>query len=440
VSAIDNTIVDGWHTDLIEHKVVQGDISYMALPPVNVTVIITDNDLPAVMFEQASYQVFETADMAMITVKLTASPWITAMVDYSTGPSSAPLSIPPNGGETGGATAGLDYQAVSGTLTFPPGTSSLSWMIPLTDDNLLEGNEIVNFTLQNPINSSLAQTATAVLTIFDDEASLNNLTIISDAPKLISETIHFTATVFGGGANVTYTWNFGDGVTITPNCNISTPNCRLSTMSHIYAAPGIYTLTVKATDGLKTLTGTISITVTSSDIPFTDLLEVVHTSSLTSVIKGQYLVYQTTVKNVSHIAATGVIITHQWPADGTGLPAFYGFISSSPVTLTVAQLSNGGTASCRLQSAVLSCQIAELPAGSRVTINLMLSPRITGTLTSNIQSTANEVDPNMANNSATVVNLSVAPAVAARAVATPQPVEVATVRQHVYLPIVVRRE
>ena len=48
-----------------------------------------------------------------------------------------------------------------------------------------------------------------------------------------------------GGDGVTFRWDFGDG---TPFTNVYTS----ATSGHTYAAPGIYTVRVEATNGLGT--------------------------------------------------------------------------------------------------------------------------------------------------------------------------------------------
>ncbi len=47
--------------------------------------------------------------------------------------------------------AGSDYAAASGTLSWADGdTSDKTFSIPITDDSVYEGNETVNLTLSSP--------------------------------------------------------------------------------------------------------------------------------------------------------------------------------------------------------------------------------------------------------------------------------------------------
>ena len=50
----------------------------------------------------------------------------------------------------GTATAGADYTATSGTLTFNNGETSKTFSVPILPDNLVEGDETFFVTLSNP--------------------------------------------------------------------------------------------------------------------------------------------------------------------------------------------------------------------------------------------------------------------------------------------------
>ncbi len=73
----------------------------------------------------------------------------------------------------GTATAGSDYTATSGTLTFAPGELSKFISIPITNDNLFENaNETINLTLTSPTAGAiLTSPSTATLTIFDNDSA-----------------------------------------------------------------------------------------------------------------------------------------------------------------------------------------------------------------------------------------------------------------------------
>ena len=72
----------------------------------------------------------------------------------------------------GTATAGSDYTAASGTLTFGPGEASKSFTVPVTGDAAHEGNETFQVALSVPGGgASLGTPAAATVTIADDDAA-----------------------------------------------------------------------------------------------------------------------------------------------------------------------------------------------------------------------------------------------------------------------------
>jgi len=55
------------------------------------------------------------------------------------------------------ATAGSDYEATSGTITFDPGETNKTIIVTVLADALAEGNEIFQVWLSNPTNATLAR-------------------------------------------------------------------------------------------------------------------------------------------------------------------------------------------------------------------------------------------------------------------------------------------
>jgi subtilisin family serine protease len=66
------------------------------------------------------------------------------------------------------ARAGQDYSAVAGTLTFPPGATSLTLTVPILADSLNEDTESFFVNLTNPVNASMAD-GQGVGSITDDD-------------------------------------------------------------------------------------------------------------------------------------------------------------------------------------------------------------------------------------------------------------------------------
>jgi Tol biopolymer transport system component len=73
----------------------------------------------------------------------------------------------------GTATAGTDYTAVSGTLSFPEGTFQRTITIPLLNDQIPEGSEQFSISLSNPTGEvDLVNPSTVLITIGDNEPQL----------------------------------------------------------------------------------------------------------------------------------------------------------------------------------------------------------------------------------------------------------------------------
>lgn len=70
----------------------------------------------------------------------------------------------------GSATAGNDYTAVSGTLTFAAGEASKTIAVPILGDVLVEGSETFSCVLSSPTNATLGN-ATGVCTLADDNTT-----------------------------------------------------------------------------------------------------------------------------------------------------------------------------------------------------------------------------------------------------------------------------
>jgi uncharacterized repeat protein (TIGR02543 family) len=123
------------------------------------TATITDNDpLPVVGFSSGGYGVNEADATATITVTLSPASGRLAAVDYAT--------------SDGTATAGSDYTAISGTLTFTPGQASLSFTVPVTDDGAPEAVETLNLDLSSAANATISGTNPVTLSIVDNDLTL----------------------------------------------------------------------------------------------------------------------------------------------------------------------------------------------------------------------------------------------------------------------------
>lgn len=126
--------------------------------PRTATIKIVDDDSPStVSFSQPTYSVNESAGTASVTVQRTGNIAKPATINYAT--------------SNGGAIAGSDYTAVSGTLSFASGETSKTIFIPIINDTEPESSETVNLALSNPGKwTILGSQSTATLTIVDNDS------------------------------------------------------------------------------------------------------------------------------------------------------------------------------------------------------------------------------------------------------------------------------
>ena len=125
-------------------------------------------------------------------VTLSGSTARTVTVDYATADDSA--------------TAGSDYEAVSGTVTFAPGESSATIPVDILDDETYEPDETFLARLSSPVNAVIA-TGEATGTILDDDEQPaavavrpeNPTLCVGGAPARIDLSRHFS------GSGLSYT-------------------------------------------------------------------------------------------------------------------------------------------------------------------------------------------------------------------------------------------
>ena len=107
---------------------------------------------------------------AVFTVSLSLTSALTVTVDYGT--------------TDGTATAGSDYTAASGSLTFAPAQTSQTLTVAVSGDTIFEGNETFTVNLSNAAGATIADaqaigpsprtTAAPVLTIGDVSVTEGN--------------------------------------------------------------------------------------------------------------------------------------------------------------------------------------------------------------------------------------------------------------------------
>jgi hypothetical protein len=161
LTPVDNTTIEP--SESVTVTLTSGT-GYTVGTPSAATGTIADNDVPTLTISNASVTEGNNGTKTVaVTVTLSAAAATTVTVGYATA--------------NGTATAGSDYQATSGTLTFTAGVTSRTFNITINGDRVVEPNETILVTLSNPVGATIA-TGTATVTILNDENALT----ASDAP------------------------------------------------------------------------------------------------------------------------------------------------------------------------------------------------------------------------------------------------------------------
>jgi hypothetical protein len=162
-------LVETWNGNAVEIVLNDGDWGSPPPPPIP-SIAISDRTIT---------EGHTGAGAATFTVTLSAASSQPITVAYAT--------------TAGTATAGSDYLAASGTLTFGPGETSKTVTVLVNGDRLAEPNETFFVNLSSPTNASVSD-GQGIGTIMDDEPRIS----ISDVSKTEgkkNQTTQFTFTV-----------------------------------------------------------------------------------------------------------------------------------------------------------------------------------------------------------------------------------------------------
>src|SRR5437868_101781 len=152
---------------------------------------------PILSLRAPSMTVDEAAGGATVVVELSRAAAGTVTVDYAV---------------TGGtATPGSDFTLGAGTLTFPAGSLTQGFTIPIADDSLDEDDETVRVTLSNPLGAQVGGPATATITIADNDP----------APLIAFAAATQSADESDGTANLQVALSAASGRDVTANYTVA---------------------------------------------------------------------------------------------------------------------------------------------------------------------------------------------------------------------------
>ena len=141
-------------TATVGHTVSGADYGTNGVVADSVSVTVIDDDDPSVSLS-SSVTVSENAGSVTLTASLSQASSNTVTVSYATA--------------NGTATAGSDYTASSGTLTFLPDATSATLSVSITEDAVDEDDETFTLSLSGPSNATLGSPTSSTVTILDDD-------------------------------------------------------------------------------------------------------------------------------------------------------------------------------------------------------------------------------------------------------------------------------
>ena len=199
------------------------------------TVTITDNDALSISFAAAALTLPEDAGTVNVGMRLNRASAIPVTFQIAAAPG------------TPAATLGTDYSIPNTSVTFNAGATTAMVALSITDDSLVEGNELFELSVENPSPSARVTTpAAAVITIEDNDVRTLSVTA---TPAFINEGEMSTLTITANPA---------------PTSDLTIP----FTINGSGIVPGDYTLTVGGT-ALTALTGNVTLPMNQTSLALT---------------------------------------------------------------------------------------------------------------------------------------------------------------------------
>ena len=224
IPIINDALIEGSETVTLE---ITNAIGSFLLAPTVGTLTISDDDLGPgqIAFASSVYSAGEGSGNAVVSlIRTNGSQGIVSVKLQTTDITAASSS---------------DYTPQNNiTVTFGTGETSKNVLIPIFDDVFVEGNEVFNVTISNPLGGvSIVGTNTASVNILDNDAGLS----FSSPTYLVTE--EGTAATIGvvriGGTNGVITVNY-----TTANIPVLVTNIDTSVTTNVVATAGLdYTLT-----------------------------------------------------------------------------------------------------------------------------------------------------------------------------------------------------
>ena len=196
VPVIDDTIIEANETVILTLSNPTSAVIGQSNPT---SLLIINDDLPSVYFDNNSYSIPENGGSITIGVVVSPTSPGTVTVNYSTSDNSA--------------TAGSDYTAANGTLTFAPFDVAESFDIFITDDIDFETlTETLTISLSDPSGATLGTPDSVILSIHDDDQNIIDPVVSTNVATdigLTSAVLHGNLIDIGSASNVDVFFEWG---------------------------------------------------------------------------------------------------------------------------------------------------------------------------------------------------------------------------------------
>jgi uncharacterized repeat protein (TIGR01451 family) len=338
--------------------------------------------------------VLESTANVTFTVTLSTPSAQTVTVNYATANNTA--------------TAGVDYTAVSGTLSFAPGETTKTLLVPIINDTLDEPSETFFVNLTSPTNAVILDNQGQGTITDNDNApslSINDVSVAEGDSGTTNATFNVTLSA-ASGQQVTVNYATADNTATavgdyqsTSGTLTFTPGQTLQTITVLVNGDTTFepneTFVVNLTTSAN---ATVSDnqgqgTITDDDAPLTTAdLSVTKTDSPDPVAIGNDITYTITVTNSGTDTAVNAVLSDTVPANTT-----FRSITAPAGWSCPTQPAVGGTGA-------VSCTNASFAVGSSVfTLVVRVDATTTdGTIISNTASVnSSSTDNNSGNNTAT---------------------------------------
>ncbi len=340
MTAVNNNVHEGNKTATVSGTATN---SQGVTAPQSVTLTITDDEAPpGLSVADASVTEGDSGTTTMtftVTLNPTTSGQVT--VNWATA--------------DGTATAGTDYTAGNGTLTFNAGDSSKTVSVSVAGDNVDEPNETFTVTLSNPSGADISD-GTATGTITDDDAeptvtlvlSSNSITEVNqestvtatlDHPSSEATTVTVSVAPDSPAVAGDYTLSSNRVLTIAAGATTSTGTVTVTSVNNVVDAPH-KTVTVSGTaTNTQGVTAPDDVTLTIRDNDATPTVTLVLTPASITEAGGT----STVTATLNHPSSEATTVTVSVSPVSPAVAGDYTLSGNLDLTIAAGATTSAGT-------------------------------------------------------------------------------------------------